>query len=262
MRVVGLPPAALDAQAGARQQVLLAAAGTAAVGSAGRGASSGADDVPRQRRLNLARRLKPQAAHAVMDLPHPAKQPRRLGRRPRTARRPRPQPASEREPATTLRRLQPQHAPARHPAPRGPLPQHPHRTHITRAHANWRGSNHRDASWAAPSPTNRLRYPARCLQHRGRATTEWRLLTSRHASELQGLQEHVVPARHARWPHLPPPGGRRDEAVRPVRSAICSEDVAKPASPFCHTDEQREAWVPHRLKMTILVTRNGFSLRG
>jgi hypothetical protein len=36
--------------------------------------------------------------------------------------------------------------------------------------------------------------------------------------------------------------------------------MAKPASPFCHTDEQGETWVLPRLKVTNLVTRNEFTV--
>jgi hypothetical protein len=47
-----------------------------------------------------------------------------------------------------------------------------------------------------------------------------------------------------------------------ARSAIPCENTVKPASPFCHTDEQGEAWVHDRLKVTILVTQIEVSFFG
>jgi hypothetical protein len=36
--------------------------------------------------------------------------------------------------------------------------------------------------------------------------------------------------------------------------------MAKPASPFCHTDEQGAVWVLLRLKVTNLVTWSEFTI--
>jgi hypothetical protein len=144
-----------------------AAAGTAAVGNAGRGASSGADDVP--------------SAAAAQ-----------------------PGPATE---ASSGARSYGLASPGEAAAPAGSAAAHGTASSATDAatapHVGPKSAGPTQAAAAQTIATQAGQRPARptgfgiqlgAFTTEAGATTEWRLLTSRHASELQGLQEHVVPA--------------------------------------------------------------------
>ncbi|MEA3177960.1 MAG: hypothetical protein QOI59_1483 [Gammaproteobacteria bacterium] len=144
-----------------------AAAGTAAAGSAGRGASSGADDVPSAAaQLGPATTASSGARSYGLASPGEAATPSKPS-------------ADAGSGAATAAPV----ATAPHVGPTSPGPAQT-------------GAGQASATQAGQRPARPTGFGIQlgAFSTEAGATTEWRLLTSRHASELQGLQEHVVPA--------------------------------------------------------------------
>jgi len=172
-----------------------AAAGTAAVGSAGRGASSGADDVPSAAAAQLGPATEASSGARSYGLASPGEAAAPAGSSAPHGTVPTSTASvgagagnNTAAPAATARSgsASGTAGPASTAPHIGPTSPGPTQTGATQTIATQAGQR--------PARPTGFGIQLGAFSTEAGATTEWRLLTSRHASELQGLQEHVVPA--------------------------------------------------------------------